>query len=197
MKSVLSHAVILLIVFACAPVIAAGPFGLSMGMTIDQIDPNAVEIGPGKYKIISVPKPHSAFEFYVVQVGPTMGLSWIKAVGKDISTSAYGIELRSAFTDMEAKLTKVYGTGNRTDYLLPDSIWDEPNDWMMSLIQKERYLMTLWDADSGATLKNDLAMVGVLASPNSTTEGYISVEYYFTNNDASEAEAEELEDAGL
>jgi len=176
---------------------ASGPFGLDMGMTIEQISSNAVEVTPGKYRLPTVPKPHSAFEYYLVQVCQNTGLAWIKAVGNDIRTSSYGIELRSAYDDMEEKLTKVYGAGKRTDALLPGSIWDELDDWMMSLVQKERYLMTIWDVDSGATLKNNIAMLGLVASATSSGEGYISLEYYFANNDECDKELAAEEDSGL
>jgi len=33
------------------------------------------------------------------------------------------------------------------DMLLPGRIWNEPNDWMMELIKKERWLAALWEAE--------------------------------------------------
>ena len=61
----------------------AGPFGLEMGMTIDEIDADATELSPGLYQLPKVPKPHSAFEAYIVKIGPKSGLCWIKAIGKE------------------------------------------------------------------------------------------------------------------
>lgn len=180
-----------------AQVANAGPFGLNMGMTIKQIDANAKQAAPGVFTTSKVPKPHSAFETYAVKVGSKSGLCWIKAIGKDISTSAYGIELKSAFEEMEQKLTKAYGKGEKTDLLLPGSIWKEPNEFMMAMIKKERFLMAVWEKNKGSELKDDLVQVGLIASPGGRDKGYLSLEYSFSNKDACDKEIAAQEDNAL
>ena len=136
------------ILFAQAAI--AGPFGLNMGMTIKQIDANAKQVEPGIFITTEVPKPHSGFETYAVKVGSTSGLCWIKAIGKDVSTSVYGFELKLEFKEMEQKLTKAYGKGEETDLLMPGSIWSEPKDFMAAMAKKERFLMTIWKNNKDA-----------------------------------------------
>ena len=121
----------------------AGPFGLEKGMSLKDIGGKPEKVGHGIYKLSSVPKPHSAFEAYVVRISPKGGLYWIKAIGKDIATSTYGVELKSAFNEMEEKLGATYGKHKTMDFLMPGSIWNEPNDWMMGLIKKERILAAI------------------------------------------------------
>ena len=72
----------------CATNAMAGPFGLNMGMSLKEIGGKPKKIANGKYEIVDIPKPHSAFESYIVQVSPKSGLCWIKAISKDIATSA-------------------------------------------------------------------------------------------------------------
>lgn len=175
----------------------AGPFGLSMGMDLKQIDIEAEQVAPGVYVTSKVPKSHSAFEKYALKIGPNSGLCWIKAIGKDISTSSYGIELKSAFDDMQAKLTKAYGKGKTTDMLMPGSIWKEPNEWLMAMIQKERILMSVWKKGEGSTLNDDLIQVGLIASPSGRSEGYLSIEYSFSNKDTCNKEIASTEDGAL
>lgn len=182
---------------AASHIAMAGPFGLSMGMSIEQIDSKAKEVAPGKFVTKNVPKPHSAFEQYAVQVGKKNGLCWIKAIGKDISTSSYGIELRSAFEEMKGKLTKAYGKGETTDLLMPGSIWKEPNEFMMAMIKKERFLMAGWSTEKGSKLKGNIKQVGLIASPGGRSKGYLSVEYYFSNNEACDKEIAAQEDDAL
>jgi hypothetical protein len=110
--------------------IRKGPFGLWMGMTREEIGSESNEVAPGKYRVVTVPKPHSAFESFVLQITPKCGLSWVKAFGHKIETSVYGVELQTAFDSLEKKLFATYGKSNRTDFLMPDSIWNEPRDWM-------------------------------------------------------------------
>ena len=52
-----------------------------------------------------------------------------------------------------------YGEYRRVDVLLPGSIWDEPEDWMMALRQNERQLQAVWDEDKGSTLSNEVSSI--------------------------------------
>ena len=177
--------------------VTSGPFGLYMGMSLNQLDAQPLENVLGKYILASVPKPHSAFDSYVVQVGNSSGLSWIKAIGNDIATSVYGIELKTAFDEMKVKLDRAYGEGELTDMLLHDSIWNEPKDWMQSLINRERILMSVWDSSKGARLKNNLTSIALGANASDTDNGFIFVEYQFANSDACDEELAAEEDAVL
>jgi len=136
-----------------------GPFGFWMGMTLEEVGGEPNEIAPAKYLLVTVPKPHSAFESYALQIIPKCGLSWIKAIGHTIQTSVYGVELQKAFDSLQKKLAASYGKGNRTDFLMPGSIWNEPRDWMQSLLNKERYLMAVWSSEHSSTLTNSLMSV--------------------------------------
>ena len=175
----------------------AGPFGLDMGMTLKDVGGKPEKVTNGKYKLTSVPNSHSAFEAYIVQISPKDGLCWIKAIGKDIPTSAYGIELKSAFNDMKGKLEKTYGNHKTTDLLMPGSIWKESNDFMMAMIKKERFLMAIWDVENGSTLTDNLKQIGLIASPARRGKGYISIEYSFSNEKACEVELASQEDGAL
>jgi len=172
----------------------AGPFGLDMGMSLNDVDPDASQAAPGVYTTTKVPNPHSAFEQYAIKIGPKSGLCWIKAIGKDISTSRYGVELKSAFNEMKERLERGYGENITTDMLFPRSIWNEPEDFMMGMLKKERFLMAVWDEDSGAQLRENIVQIGLVASALRTTTGYLSVEYSFSNKSACDGEIEEMQD---
>jgi len=175
----------------------AGPFGLEKGMSLKDICGKPEKVGHGIYKLSSVPKPHSAFEAYIVKVAPKGGLCWIQAIGKDIATSSYGIDLKSAFSEMEEKLGATYGKHETMDFLMPGSIWNEPNDWMMGLIKRERFLAAIWKKSEGSSLPSDIEQIGLIASSISCDKGYIAIEYSFTNKEACEAEMAAQEDDAL
>lgn len=124
-------------------------------------------------------------------------MCWIKAIGKDISTSAYGVELKLEFEEMNEKLTKAYGAGETTDILMSGSIWDEPKDFMMALIKKERFLMVIWDEEKASDLKENLTQVGLIASPIGRSKGYLLVEYSFSNKENCDKEIAAQEDGAL
>jgi hypothetical protein len=165
-----------------------------MGMTPEDVNTEFEEVAPAKYKASSVPKPHSAFETYVLKMTPKHGLCWIKAIGPTIPTSVFGIELRSAFDSMEAKLTANYGKSERTDFLMSGSIWGDPQDWMQSFVSRERFLMTEWSPKHGSSLRDSLVSIALVVGVLDTTSGYIAVEYSFENLQAADAELAAAED---
>jgi hypothetical protein len=132
----------------------ATPFGLKQGMTRAQLGPKLEKLdAPGMYKLVTVPRPHPDFESYILQIGPTTGLCFVKGVGTDVATSVYGSELKSRFQKVRDQLVAVYGKLQETDMLLQGSIWDEPRDWMAGLLKKERLLFGKWHRDVGSSLK--------------------------------------------
>jgi hypothetical protein len=174
-----------------------GPFGLRMGMTLEDIGEESEVLGQGVYKFKTLAKGHPAFKSYIVTVTPRFGLSWIKGMGNNIQTNGFGHQLISEFNSMEMRLTAVYGIGKRSDYLLDGSTWDEAQYWMSAVKYKERTLMTIWSEENGLSLGNDLTMIGLLAYAIDSETGFLTLEYYFRNNDAAEAEIAEAEDEVL
>ena len=174
-----------------------GPFGLWMGMSLEDLGTEAIEVAPAKYRTTTVPKAHSAFEYYILQITPLNGLAWIKAIGHTIHTSAYGLELITAFEAMEKRLSATYGRGRKTDILLQDSIWNEPRDWMQSLLNRERFLMSEWSAAHGSSLPEALRSVALVTGVMDTESGYIAIEYSFQNAEVAEAEIAAAEDEAL
>ena len=177
----------------------AGPFGLEKGMSLKDIGGQSQQSKavPGQYLLSKVPKPHPAFEGYVIKLAPKAGLCHIRAVGKDIKTSSYGLELKNAFNAMEKKLEGTYKKHETADVLLPGSIWSEPNDWMMGLAKKERFLIAEWSARVRSTLPTDLEEISLQVNPLDGNTGYIEVNYLFTNIDACEEELAAKEDGAL
>jgi hypothetical protein len=170
----------------------AGPFGFEMGMTLKQIE-GTPEKGPdGLYILNNAPKPYSAFKSYVLQVAPKAGLCMIKAIGKDISTNSYGFELKSEFNKMVERLEAIYGNYIIIDLLFPGSIWNEPNEWMMSLIQKERFLGAIWHEDKGSKMSDDLIEIGLSVDVDNSKKGFLVLEYAFLNYELCEAEEAEI-----
>ncbi len=196
MKKLNPIILITILSLACSS-LSAGPFGLEQGQTIEEIAPAAEEVKPGIYVTTIVPKPHSAFEKYVLRISPKGGLYWVKGIGKDISTNRYGHSLKSDFDSLKEKLEKNYGKGELVDFLLTGSIWDEPEDYMTALAKDERVLMCSWENKSGTPIMDDIASLGLIASALSNESGYLSVEYSFTNKEQCEAEIAALEDDAL
>lgn len=166
---------------------ATGPFGLRMGMTKLELHAGK-QLEPFKYELSSVPKPHAAFESYVAEVTPKAGLCYLKGVGKDIQSNVYGVEIKTQFANLKNQLTQNYGEPEVIDTLLPGSIWNEPNEWLMALRKNERTLIAIWKKENGAPLKGGVRVVYLGAGANRGDSGYVSVDYEFDNKDQCEAE---------
>lgn len=147
-------AVVVLAIMAQATSAAgqAGPFGIRMGMTAQELTQLGAKVstnGNGAYTLESVPQPHPDFEFFLVNASPAQGACRILAMSKTVQSSSHGIEVKQEFMRLVAAIESRYGKAQVEDKLLPNSIWDEPNDWMMGLRQKERVLRAVWAKEGG------------------------------------------------
>jgi hypothetical protein len=174
-----------------------GPFGLSKGLRKEDLDIQITEVKPCIYRADTLPKKHSAFQYYFLQITPVQGLSWIKSIGNPISTNPYGYELVSSFESMKDKLENIYGKSEIVDYLMCDSIWNEPRDWMQAIQNGERRLAARWDNGKTTKLPSDLDSIFLYVAAEDTYTGYIAIEYAFANINASEKEIGMLEDDAL
>jgi hypothetical protein len=139
-------------------------------------------------ELASVPRPHPDMESYIVQVTPKAGVCFVKAMGKTFTTSAYGRDVQTVFNDLKTQLEAVYGPGKVLDGLSPGSIWNEPRDYMMGMVKGERTLGAMWSGQLGPGLES----IGLIMKGLSTERAYAVVEYYFTNYEPCEAEANAL-----
>ena len=150
-----------------------------MGMPISELK-NCTQIQIGKWRC-DVPRPHSAFDTYIVQGHPSTGVCWVKGMTPSIDTNSFGSQLRSKVDEIAAQLNEVYGKGNDRSFLMSGSIWTESEDWMMSLLKEERYYSREWPAAAGTPLPNHLKTIYLFAKATQSSKGYVGLEYAFEN----------------
>ncbi|MEV9470675.1 hypothetical protein [Klebsiella quasipneumoniae] len=182
---------------------AEGPFGLEAGLTQKNIEdmigaklkplPDSVNL----YTSDTLPKQNADFEMYGLLISPKAGLCQIRAVGKNIDTDSYGLALKSRFEDLSSSLSSLYGKAETTDLVLEGSIWKEPQDWMMGLNKKERFLSATWKGTKETPLKNNIDTISIEARANSSSKGYVYLQYSFINNDVCQAEIEGAKKSSL
>ncbi|HBV90875.1 hypothetical protein NIM72_16980 [Pantoea sp. B550] len=180
-----------------------GPFGLESGLTKKNIeDMTGEELKPYEgvtnlYTVKFPPKKNTEFEGYGLLISPKSGLCQIRALGKNIDTDSYGLALQSKYKELFDSLSSIYGKPKSTDFLLSGSIWKEPQDWMMALNKKERFLSAQWEESSATPLKNRLTSVSMEVRANDSSKGYVYLQYDFNNIDACNAEIEEAKKSSL
>lgn len=162
---------------ACSCVFA-GPFGIEMGWTKDEMVDSGVRIidsldtASGVFCLVEPTSKHSSFEKYYVWIDDVYGIYGISAESDSIRTSSRGTELRSAFFKVNDQVSTAYGEPLLIDNLAEDSIWDQPGDYMYALVDGDRSLMALWGES------DDIAMIVLSAEAESLASGSISLLYY-------------------
>ena len=100
----------ILLSFFVGGIAFAGPFGLDMGMSLDQVKnktgKNPELVQDDLYRV-DPPNKNDMFESYIVQISPEYGIVWIKAVGKDITTNGYGIQCFENYVCLRNKERRV------------------------------------------------------------------------------------------
>jgi hypothetical protein len=159
------------------------PFGFKGGMTKEQITGalgESVQQDKGDVLLLtSAPKPHPDFKYYFVCVSPSKGLAKVSAVSMDIESNSFGVALKEKFEETLKALENKYGKATKVvERVREGSIWNEPEDWMMGLANKERMLGAHWGHVAGVS-------ISLLAEASSSSEGSLTVNYEFTSLFAS------------
>ncbi|HEV2540582.1 MAG TPA: hypothetical protein VGU03_12900 [Frateuria sp.] len=180
----------------------AGPFGLQIGLTKQQVleatGAQAMPDNPYTYLSSKAPKGHVAFQHYAFTIGDQTGLCSVVGLGDDFDADAYGNAVRGNFSALEDALTKKYGEPTSTDKdLAPGSIWNEPKDWMMGLLKNERSYRVDWKSSQTHPLPDHLALIRLNARATRSDQAALAILYRFDNADACDKEVAAKRDAGL
>ncbi|HCL3652394.1 TPA: hypothetical protein N2B47_005198 [Pseudomonas aeruginosa] len=180
-----------------------GPFGLEMGLSRDIVEKMVGKTltplpgEPNRFSVDTLPKTHNEFERYVLEFSSEHGLCSVMAIGRDIGTDSFGIAVKSRFSELEEGLSSLYGRPEKSDFLLPGSIWKDARDWMMAIRQDERILASSWEASASAPLKSDLKQVFLIAKASSSDKGYLKLQYDFNNENFCEQESKQQKSSAL
>lgn len=174
------------------------PFGLKMGMTIDEISEQCEEelsfVKDDIYLVKPI-KKHPLFDYYAVYVNKKAGLYHIRAISAPITTNKYGTELKNAFNNVKDRIAKTYGQpeiNNKVDSNI-SSYDQEDENWFYTLKEGSRELSAVWGYNS--PLADNLDTVALECSfVNGFYDGtgQLVLYYYFNNADAVEDEQDEV-----
>lgn len=165
----------------------AGPFGLSKGMSVEQIsklsekgyeptNPN----NDDRYLFIPK-KKHELFKVYVAFIDKEKGLYRINAISEEIITNDYGTELKNAFYKMVERLSKIYGTPKILDTVDRDSHLKEDKFWLYALKDGARKLSATWEkGEKGTNLPEELDSVSIYVNAK-LSDCFVIIEYKFSN----------------
>lgn len=179
--------------------LAAGPFGLEKGMSLEEINEACGRTIPRRIAnddryYISPLKSHSVFSEYIAWIDDEEGLYYIRAISDPIYTSKFGTELQNEFHSFRKRLEKIYGKSELEDEMITDdSIYDSDDSWLYALEKGYRRLEALWLANPKyGPFKDDIIEIYLWTNAEAySNNGYLLLDYKFLN--ALEVEANEDE----
>jgi len=171
----------LLVLIPINSLAGTGPFGIEQGMKLEEIQKIAKlrEINPYIYSTEKLPAGHPAFDEYRFVVTPQHGLCKVVAWTHNIPSNAYGDGVKENFKSLFDAVTTKYGKSKEHDLLKAGSIWNEPQDWMMSLAEEERGLVAFWSRDKGSSLPETISYIKLEVHGVSLSSAVIELGYEF------------------
>ncbi len=165
----------LIMVSLTTPNVWAKPFGLEMGMSLEQLvayQPTPVKKQADVYRIETAPLHSSNFDHYLLRIDPEHGLCVVNAISKDIFAEPEGALVQMSYTNLKTQLTTKYGQpAVDVDKVIDGSIWAAPQHWMHSLLSRQEQ----------TPLIDNIADIALTARAKSVTTANLSLTYEFKN----------------
>lgn len=124
-----------------------GPFGLRMGMSVDDLRACAgvSTLGPHEYQVSQLPLGEPGFAQYRLLITPEHGLCRIVATTCQVPVDSTGRHLRQRFEHLCRRLSPLYGPARIYDHGPAHHPADGVNaGWMLELLALERTLGAFW-----------------------------------------------------
>lgn len=177
--------------------IYAAPFGLKMGMTIEEIAEQCEE-EPSFVKddiyFIKPVKKHPLFSYYAVYVSEKTGLYQIRAISDSVTCNNYGTEIQNAFNSIKDRIAKTYGKPRIINKVDPTSIWKDDKYWFQALKDGARQLSAIWGEKT--ELADNLISVALDCVADNDIyhyeDAHLVLYYYFTNSTSVEDEQDSV-----
>ena len=179
--------VCLLLVALAAVLVFSGPFGLEMGMTLEEVTAacggkEPVDLGGGRY-LVQPQKAHPSFQEYVVYVSQTEGLYALTASTKEILSDEEGTTLQKRFHTLVSSVSKTYGECRLIDEIAEGSKLTDDIYWIHTLRTGERKLEAWWLGADGSALSDDVQNIYLAVKSTSYLKARIALRYRFANFD--------------
>ncbi|MGC3998272.1 MAG: hypothetical protein QM767_12635 [Anaeromyxobacter sp.] len=162
----------------------AGPFGLEKGMTVAELRAAGVELeadGDHWWRAHTAPRPHQAFDAYLLLIHPEHGLCKISAASREIEIDGSGTQARASYEKLERTLTGKYGAGEAVDKVVKGSRWRAAGQWARALAEGDAHLAHLWSERGGDHMPDRLQSIVLRVESVAEGEAVVIVSYEFDN----------------
>jgi len=194
-QSLLKSALMIFTFVFSATAVSAQAFGIEMSKPLSELEVTD-DLGDGFF-IVVAPRPHSEFESYVVVATDETGVCMVRGVGKDHDNDRFGLSVRDSYSSLRSALKKRYGKYERVEFLRSGALWDDSDEWVMSIRQNERAHQAVWEEKSGSELSAGLKDIILEVSATSSDTSWIALQYRFDNMDECDRILAEQDESGL
>ena len=180
-KSFLMATSFAVVSFTGSDLMADGAFGVEFGQALPE---NAIPIPglQGRYAV-EAPSPFPEFQVYAVTFHDSTGVCNIWAVGKTYEDDEWGIAVKSSYEKLITTLSKKYGSVRREEFLQPGSLWDEPDEFSMSIDKNQRSHKAIWDIKTEEPTRTSKIILNVSAEWPDT-----NLDILYESSDSSKCE---------
>ena len=169
---------IISIVAALAALVASSAhadsaFGIEYG---GELPSGAVDEDDGFFSVKTPPKPHSLFDMYMLKYTAETGVCNISALSKTFENDKYGNKSVTEYDKLVDVLDRKYGPeGGKWETLKADALWDEADEFAMSLVKGDRNHARWFLPSADSKNKFDYVQININATSKSDT--YIRLDY--------------------
>lgn len=189
---------VLALIFTILPLTAfAAPFGLKMGMTIEEVAEQCEE-EPSFVKddvwLVKPIKHHPLFSYYAVYVSEKNGLYQIRAVSDSVTCNDYGTEIQNAFNNVKDRIAKSYGKPRIINKVDPTSLWKDDKYWFKTLKDGARQLSAVWGEKTPLADGLSSVVLDCVADKDlyHYEDAHLVLYYYFNNAHSVEDEQDDV-----
>jgi hypothetical protein len=158
--------------------VGEGPFGLTLGMKIEDVGGARPLEKPGFYEVAAPPKPHPDFESVVLIAYPETGICLVRGIGRTIEGDGSGGQIRAKVDGLAAALSTKYGKSAKLDDCSGGDIQCSNEFWMMTLDGGDRAYVYKWTAQNPLMKKNRIGEIYVAASAGNIQASYPMIEFH-------------------
>lgn len=191
--------VLFFVLFSTFAGLYAGPFGLSNGMTFEEVTeacggkrPQRIE-NDDRY-VIEPTKSHSMFKYYIAWINDEHGLYYVRGISEEIYTNDYGEELKREFYSFKDRVEKIYGTPELVDEMTDSNgLFKDEQYWLYALEKGSRQLYAKWNKDNKkVTLKDDLYFIRLWGAYSGYKKTQLIIDYEFINQEKVENQEDDV-----
>ena len=152
---------------------ADSAFGIEYG---GELPSGAEDVDDGFFSVRTPPKPHSLFEIYLAKYTVETGVCYITAISKTFKNDKYGTKAKTEYDKLVKALDRKYGPeGDNWEELKADALWDEADEFAMSLVQGDRNHGRWFNPSANS--KNEFDYVQIKIDATSSSDTYIKLDY--------------------